>query len=160
MVIWKGLRFLAEASSNKCRNHRTRNRRTALHLSRRPPPTLHPSANMHLNSRRPTHHHSTNIRLSNRQPPTLKTHMAKDRMPLSLHRHSSPHRTTRNPHMPYHRRKLRSHTRTQTTWTTACSVSFWPAMLRARVDAVLETLYRYPRMPTSLSLHLPHLHQL
>ncbi|KAH8758817.1 hypothetical protein BGZ57DRAFT_620075 [Hyaloscypha finlandica] len=99
---WTGLRFLAEESSKK-----RRNRRTALHPSRNPPPTLHPLLNTRPNSSPPTLHPSANIHLNNRQPPpTLRTNTAKHRMPLRL---------PRNPHTPNHLRKLRIHTQTQTT---------------------------------------------
>jgi hypothetical protein len=138
MLTWKGSRSLVEVFSNWRCNRRTCSHRTGLHPSSRPPPTLQRSANMHPN---------------NRPPPTLKNHMAKGQTSLSLRQ------TTCNLFLPHHRRKLWSHTQIQTTSTTTRSMSFWLMILRARVDAILQTLYRYPRMPTSLSLHLPHSHR-
>jgi hypothetical protein len=129
LVLWRGSRLLAEVFWNWQCSRRTRSHRTALHLNRSPP-TLPSSA-----STRPNH----------RCSPTLRKH-TKDQTPLSLQHLLSP------------RRKPQS--RTQSHISTITGSSSWPTMhLRSRDDALLETLYRSPRMPTSLSLHLPPLYQ-
>ena len=141
LVLWRGSRLLAEVFWNWQCSRRTRSHRTALHLNRSPP-TLPSSAN-----RRPNH----------RCSPTLRKH-TKDQTPLSLQHLLSPHQTPRSPFTLRRRRKPQS--RTQNHISTITGSSSWPMMhLRSRDDALLETLYRSPRMPTSLSLHLPPLYQ-
>ena len=133
LVLWKGSRLLAEVFWKwRC------SRRTAL----RRPPNLPSSANMH-----PNH----------RYPPTLRKY-TKGRTPLSLRHLLSPHQTPRIPFTLHQRHKPQS--RTQSHISTITGSSSWPTiLLRPTVDAILETLYRFPRMPTSLSLHLPPLYQ-
>lgn len=142
LVLWRGLRLLAEVFWNWQCSRRTRSHRTALHLNRRPP-TLPSSANM-----RPNHRYS----------PTLRKY-TKDQTPLSLQHLLSPPQTPRSPFTLRRRHKPQSRTQSHISTITG-STSSWPTMhLRSRVDALLETLYRSPRMPTSLSLHLPPLYQ-
>lgn len=96
-------------------------------------------------------------RSDHRYSPSLRKH-TRDRTPLSLQHLLSPHQNPRSPFTLHRRRKSQS--RTQNNISTITGSSSWPMMLlRSRVDALLETLYRSPRMPTSLSLHLPPLYQ-
>ena len=141
LVLWKGLRLLAQVFCRWRYRRRTPSRRRALHLNHRAP-TLPSSANMPLN---------------HRCFPTLRKR-TKDRTPLSLQHPLSPLQTLRNPYTPHRLRKLQR--RTQNKMSTSAGLSSWPTtLLRSRADALLETLYRSPRMPTSLSLHLPPLYQ-
>ena len=137
LVLWKGSRLLAEVFW-KWRY----SRRTALHLNRRPP-TLPSLANMCLN---------------HRYPPTLRK-CTKARMPFILQHLLSPYQTPRSLFTLHRRRKPQSRIRNHIS--TIMGSSYWPTILvRPRVDAILETLYRFSRMPTSLSLHLLSLNQL
>lgn len=142
LVLWTGSRLLVEAFWKWRCNRRTRSHQLAFHPNRKPP-TL-PS--------------STNMRPNHRCSPILRKR-TKDRTPLSLPHLLSFHQIRRNPFTLHRRRKVQSHTQNNISITTGSSS--WPTMLlRSKVDSLLETLYRFPRMPTSLSLHLPPLYQL
>jgi hypothetical protein len=139
LALWKGLRLLAEVFWKWRCSRRTRSHRTALHLNRMPP-TLLSSVNM-----RPNHRYS----------PTLRKH-TKVRTSLSLQHLLSPHQTPRSPFTLHRRRKPQS--RTQNHTSTITGSSSWPTMhLRSKDDALLETLYRSPRMPTNILLCICHL---
>lgn len=139
LVLWKGSKLLAEVFWEWHCSRRTCGQQTALHLNRRPP-TLPSSSSIH-----PNH----------RYPPTLRKH-TKGRTSLSLQHLLSPLQT---PHSPTLHQRCKSQSRTQNHITTITGSSSLPTIhLRSRVDNLLETLYRSPRIPTSLSLHLPPLY--